>query len=84
MGSRGLKMTMNGMDRKVAEQSVALKCNGEKRKPLAAGFGLKQFMAGTLDGWWGFLWLFPATMLIKMMLTEYTGWVGYVRLLYIA
>jgi len=34
-------MTMNGMDRKVAEQSVALKCNGEKRKPLAAGFGRK-------------------------------------------
>jgi hypothetical protein len=32
---------MNGMDRKVAEQSVALECNGEKRKPLAAGFGRK-------------------------------------------
>jgi len=71
MGSRGLKMTMNGMDRKVAEQSVALKCNGEKRKPLAAGFGLKQFMAGTLDGWWGFLRFTPATMLIRKLLIEY-------------
>jgi len=25
----------------------------------------------TLDGWWGFLWFFPATMLIRKLLTEY-------------
>lgn len=32
---------MNGMQRKVAERSVDMECNGEKRKPLAAGFGRK-------------------------------------------
>ena len=30
---------MNGMERKVAERSAALECNGEKRKPPATGFG---------------------------------------------
>ncbi|HCE56950.1 MAG TPA: hypothetical protein DER09_03900 [Prolixibacteraceae bacterium] len=34
-------MTMNGMEGKVAERRVALECNGEKRKLLAAGFGRK-------------------------------------------
>ena len=29
---------MNGMERKVAQGNVALECNGEKRKPPAAGF----------------------------------------------
>jgi len=32
---------MNGMEQKVAERSAALECNGEKRKPPAAGFGRK-------------------------------------------
>jgi hypothetical protein len=32
---------MNGMKRKVEEQSAALECNGEKRKRPAAGFGRK-------------------------------------------
>jgi hypothetical protein len=32
---------MNGMERKVAERSAALECNGEKRKTPAAGFGRK-------------------------------------------
>jgi hypothetical protein len=32
---------VNGMKRKVAERSAALECNGEKRKPPAAGFGRK-------------------------------------------
>ena len=32
---------MNGMERKVAERSAALECNGEKRKPHAAGYGRK-------------------------------------------
>ena len=39
MGSRGWRLTMNGMERKVAERSAALECNEEKRKPPAAGFG---------------------------------------------
>ena len=30
---------MIGMKRKVAERSVALECNVEKRKPPATGFG---------------------------------------------
>lgn len=30
---------MNGMERKVAKRCVALECNGEKRKPRAAGIG---------------------------------------------
>ena len=30
---------MNGMERKVAERSVVLEYNGEKRKPPAAGIG---------------------------------------------
>ena len=34
-----LGLTMNGMERKVAERSVALECNVEKRKPPAAGIG---------------------------------------------
>jgi len=37
--------------------------------PLA--FAVKQYMPCTLDGWWGFLWFFPATMLIRKMLIEY-------------
>jgi hypothetical protein len=32
---------MNGMERKVAERSAALKCNEVKRKPPAVGFGRK-------------------------------------------
>ncbi len=36
---------MNGMERKVAERSVALECNGEKRKPPAAGIGRKTLHA---------------------------------------
>ena len=32
---------MNGMERKVAERSAALECNGEKLKTPAAGFGRK-------------------------------------------
>jgi len=55
----------------VAERSAALECNGEKRKPPAAGFGRKQFMDCTLDGWWGFLWFFPAPVLIDKLLIEY-------------
>lgn len=41
MGSRGWRLTMNGMERKAAKQSVALECYGVKRKPLAAGLGRK-------------------------------------------
>ena len=36
---------MNGMERKVAKRSVALKCNEVKRKPPAAGIGRKTIHA---------------------------------------
>ena len=29
------------------------------------------FLQSVLDGWWGFLWFFPATMLNRMIQTEY-------------
>jgi hypothetical protein len=35
---------------------------------LPQALAVKQIMDCTLDGWWGFLWFFPATMLIEMML----------------
>jgi hypothetical protein len=38
---------------------------------LPQALAVKQFMACTLDGWRGFLWFFPATMMIRMMLIEY-------------
>ncbi len=52
----GRTMTMNGMERKVVERSLALECNGEMRKPLAVAL-----VACTLDEWWGFLLFMLAT-----------------------
>lgn len=72
MGSRGWWQTMNGMERKVAERSAARECNGEKRKPHAAGFGRKTIHGLHFKRVVGFLWFFPATVLIeKKLLTEY-------------
>jgi hypothetical protein len=38
---------------------------------LPQALAVKQFMACTIDGWWGFLWFLPTTMLIGKMLTKY-------------
>ena len=38
---------------------------------LPQALAVKQFMTCTLDGWWGFLWFFPATVLIDKLLIEY-------------
>ena len=38
---------------------------------LPQALALKQFIDCTLDGWWGFLWFFPATMLIRMVVIGY-------------
>lgn len=63
---------MNGMERKVAKRSVALECNGEKRKPRAAGIGRHTIHALHLRRVVGaFVVLIPATMLIRKILTEY-------------
>ena len=43
---------------------------------LPQALALKQFIDCTLDGWWGFLWFFPATVLIEKMLIEYRVWGG--------
>ena len=59
---------MNGMERKVAERSVALECNGEKRKPPAAGFGRKTIHGLHLRRVVGLLWFFRAIMLIRKIL----------------
>jgi post-segregation antitoxin (ccd killing protein) len=48
-----LRLTMNGMKRKVAEQSAALEWNAEKRKPSAAGIGHKHILPCTFKGWRG-------------------------------
>jgi hypothetical protein len=56
---------MNGMERKVAERSAALKCNGEKRKPPATGFGRKTIHGLHLRRVVVLFVVFPATMLIS-------------------
>jgi hypothetical protein len=62
---------MNGMKRKVAKRSAALECYGEKRKPPAAGFGRKTIHVLHIKRVVGFLWFFPATMLIEKLLIGY-------------
>jgi len=42
----------------VAERSAALECNGEKRKPPAAGFGRKTIHGLHLRRVVGLLWFF--------------------------
>lgn len=61
---------MNGMERKVAEQSAVLECNVEKRKPLAAGFGRKTIHGMHLRRVVGLFVVFPATMSIRKILIE--------------
>ena len=56
---------MIGMKRKVAERSVALECNVEKRKPPATGFGRKTIHGLHLRRVAGLFVVFPATMLIR-------------------
>jgi hypothetical protein len=67
---------MNGMERKVAERSVALECNEEKRKPPAAGIGRKTIHALHLRRVVGlFVVFFLATMLIETeMLNVPSAW----------
>jgi hypothetical protein len=55
----------------VAERSAALECNGEKRKPPAAGFGRKTIHGLHLRRVVGLFVVFPATVLIEKLLIEY-------------
>lgn len=64
---------MNGMERKVAERSAALECNGKKRKPLAAGFGRKTIHGLHLRRVVGFFVVFPGTIPILQNLNRQVG-----------
>ena len=55
----------------MTEQSAALECNGEKRKPPAAGFGRKTIHVLHLRRVVGLFVVFPATVLIDKLQIEY-------------
>ena len=70
---------MNGMKRKVAERSVALECDVEKRKPPATGFCRKTINGLHLRRVVGLFVVFPAPMLIRatMIANRVGGAYGY-------